>query len=51
LVGAAWTPNAQYVPPETFVSIAHTLWLLLAAAIGGKICQWIYRTRPPETQP
>lgn len=49
--GAAWTPNAQYVPPERFVSIGHTLWLLLAAAIGGKICQWIYRTRPPETSP
>lgn len=49
--GAAWTPNAQYIPPETFVSIGHTLWLLLAAAVGGKICQWIYRTRPPEAQP
>lgn len=42
------TPNARYVPVETFVSIGHTLWLLLAAAVGGKICQWIHRTRPKD---
>jgi hypothetical protein len=41
------TPNASYVSLGTFVNITHALWLLLAAAIGGKVCQLIYRTRPP----
>jgi hypothetical protein len=38
--------NPKYVPPSTFISIAHALWLLLIAAAGGKVCQLIYRTRP-----
>jgi len=45
---SALTSNPSYVPLEKFVSIAHSLWLLLAAAIGGKVCQWIHRTRPRE---
>jgi hypothetical protein len=44
--GSAFTPNTSYVSLATFVSITHALWLLLAAAIGGKVCQLIYRTRP-----
>lgn len=46
---AAWVPNAAYVPVVKFISIGHSLWLLLAAAIGGKICQWICRTQSPRT--
>ncbi len=45
----AWVPNAAYVPVVKFISIGHSLWLLLAAAIGGKICQWICRTQSPRT--
>jgi hypothetical protein len=47
-----WVPlptavlNPKYLPPSTFISIAHALWLLLIAAAGGKVCQFIYRTRP-----
>ena len=44
---ASSMPNPDYVPVEKFVSIGHSLWLLLAAAIGGKTCQLIYRRRPP----
>ncbi|HUE74666.1 MAG TPA: hypothetical protein VMP01_27610 [Pirellulaceae bacterium] len=46
---AAWVPNAAYVPVVKFISIGHSLCLLLAAAIGGKICQWICRTQSPRT--
>ena len=46
VTSAPMTINAGYVSIVTFVSIAHSIWLLLAAAIGGKICQWFYRTRP-----
>ncbi len=42
-------PNPSYVPLGKFISIGHTLWLLLIAATGGKVCQIIYRTRPQET--
>lgn len=44
----AWTPNPDHIPLARFISVAHSLWLLLAAAIGGKVCQWIHRTRAPE---
>jgi hypothetical protein len=42
--------NANYVPLENFMQVFHALALLLAAAIGGKTCQFIYRTRPREEQ-
>jgi hypothetical protein len=42
----AMIPNPAYVPIENFTHIAHALWLLLVAAVGGKTCQFIYRTRP-----
>lgn len=52
-VSLAFTPsgvlmgsNPDYVPIENFTHISHTLWLLLIAAVGGKACQLIYRTRP-----
>ena len=48
---APWTANPHYVPPEKFVSIGHSLWLLLAAAVGGKLCQWICRTQSPRRDP
>ena len=38
--------NADYVPIASFLHIAHALWLLLIAVIGGKTCQLIYHTRP-----
>jgi hypothetical protein len=38
--------NPNYVPIENFSNIFHALCLLLIAAIGGKTCQLIYRTRP-----
>lgn len=45
------TPNPSYVQPGKFISIGHTLWLLLIAAAGGKVCQVIYRTRPQAPSP
>jgi hypothetical protein len=53
MMGASTTPmvpNPAYVPLNNFLHIAHALWLLLVAAIGGKSCQLIYRTRPREEQ-
>jgi hypothetical protein len=44
--GALMATNPDYVPIESFTRIGHTLWLLLIAAVGGKTCQIIYRTRP-----
>jgi hypothetical protein len=44
--GTAMAPNPQYVPLEYFTQIFHALLLMLVAAIGGKTCQLIYRTRP-----
>lgn len=44
--GIAMAPNPSYIPLENFQQIFHALALLLAAAIGGKTCQVIYRTRP-----
>ena len=44
-------PNSSYIPLGKFISIGHTLWLLLIAALGGKFCQIIYRTRPREQTP
>ncbi len=48
---APWTANPRYVPVEKFVSIGHSLWMLLAAAVGGKLCQWICRTQSPRRDP
>lgn len=45
------TPNPSYVQPGKFISIGHALWLLLLAAVGGKICQVIYKTRPQPPSP
>ena len=45
---AAWNPNPDHTSLEKFVSIGHSLWLLLVAAFGGKLCQWIFRTRAHE---
>jgi hypothetical protein len=42
-----WAPNPSFVSPHKFISIGHSLWLLLIAAIGGKLCQWICRTQSP----
>jgi hypothetical protein len=47
--GRAYAPmvdNPNYVPIETFTHTFHAFCLLLVAAIGGKTCQFIYRTRP-----
>ena len=46
--GSVTTSNPSYVPLGKFISIGHTLWLLFIAAVGGKICQIIYRTRGGE---
>ncbi|HUE74667.1 MAG TPA: hypothetical protein VMP01_27615 [Pirellulaceae bacterium] len=46
--GQVTTPNPSYIPLGKFISIGHTLWPLLIAAAGGKICQIIYRTRPQQ---
>jgi hypothetical protein len=48
--GVAMAPNPSYVPIEYFQQIFHALALLLVAAVGGKTCQIIYRTRPREEQ-
>jgi hypothetical protein len=45
---ANWVTNPSFISPFKFISIGHSLWLLVAAAIGGKICQWIYRTQSPR---
>ena len=48
----AWTAgnvlsaNPNFIPLGKFISIGHTLWLLLFAFAGGKACQLIHRTRP-----
>lgn len=39
-------PNPGYVSRDDFTNIAHALWLLAIGAVGGKVCQIIYRTRP-----
>lgn len=39
-------PNPIQIPLRHFTNIGHTLWLLLIAAVGGKVCQVIYLTRP-----
>ncbi len=44
--GVAMAANPQYVPIENFTQIFHALCLLLVAAVGGKTCQFIYRTCP-----
>lgn len=44
--GVLMTSNPNYVSIENFTHISHTLWLLLIAAVGGKVCQLIYHTRP-----
>ncbi len=49
--GNKLAPNPSYIPLGKFLSIGHTLWLLVIAAAGGKICQVIYRTRPQERTP
>jgi hypothetical protein len=38
--------NPNYVPVENFTHIFHALCLLVIAAVGGKTCELIYRTRP-----
>jgi len=47
--GNKMAPNPSYIPLGKFISIGHTLWLLLIAAVGGKVCRVIHRTRPKET--
>jgi hypothetical protein len=47
--GNKTVPNSGYIPLGKFISIGHTLWLILIAAVGGKVCRVIYRTRPKET--
>lgn len=46
LAGFATMANPNYVSIDQFANIAHALWLLLIAAIGGKAAQVAYRTRP-----
>ena len=41
---AAWNPNPNHTSMEKFVSIGHSLWLLLVAVIGGKLGQRVFRT-------
>ena len=48
--GNKMAPNPSYIPLGKFISIGHTLWLLLIAAVGGKVCRIVYRTRPKEPQ-
>ena len=44
--GPIMIANPNYVDPTTFLNIVHALWLVLIATFGGKLAQWIYRTRP-----
>ena len=44
--GVLMASNPSYVSIEDFTRVSHTLWLLLFAAVGGKACQFIDRTRP-----
>jgi hypothetical protein len=44
--GNKMAPNPSYIPLGKFISIGHSLSLLVIAAIGGIICQIICRTRP-----
>jgi hypothetical protein len=46
LANSVLTPNPSYIRADKFLSIGHTLWLLLIAAVGGKICQLIHRSSP-----
>jgi hypothetical protein len=36
--------NPDYVDAITFQQIGHALWLVILAALGGKVAQWIYKT-------
>jgi hypothetical protein len=38
--------NPDYVEAITFQQIGHALWLLILAALGGKLAQWIYGKGP-----
>jgi hypothetical protein len=44
--GPVLIPNPNQIPLRHFTNIGQALWLLLIAAVGGKVCQVIYRTRP-----
>jgi hypothetical protein len=44
-------PNPNQIPLRSFTSIMQALWLMVVAAAGGKVCQFVYRTRPKEAQP
>ena len=41
--GVSLMPNPDYVDINAFVQIAHSLWVVALAALGGKLAQWIYR--------
>lgn len=38
--------NPAYVDMLTFQQIGHALWLVILAALGGKLAQWIYAQGP-----
>lgn len=46
MTGPTMVANVNYVPLENFQHVFHALALLLVAAVGGKTCQIIHRTKP-----
>ena len=45
-IGVPMIANPSYVDQTMFINVGHALWLIVLAALGGKLAQWIYRTRP-----
>ena len=43
--------NPSYVPFENFAQVWQSLCLLVAAAVGGKAAQFIYRRQQPRGEP
>jgi len=50
-MGVAMIPNPDFVDPTCFMQIGHALWLVVLAALGGKLGQWIYRTGVRNQEP
>lgn len=48
LTPAATVANPHFIDRNHFTNVGHALWLIVLAALGGKLAQWIYRTRPKE---
>lgn len=39
--------NPRFVSQTTYLEVAHALWIILLAALGGALSCWFYKTRQP----